>query len=52
MSWGMNGPLPAQFREPVGIAVDHIGNVYVPDHINNRVSKFTNDGILSRLGAL
>jgi tripartite motif-containing protein 71 len=36
---------------PVGIAVDHIGNVFVSDPENNRVQKFTNNGtFLSKWG--
>jgi uncharacterized protein (DUF2147 family) len=27
-----------------GVAVDHAGNVYVPDHLNNRIQKFDSSG--------
>jgi len=29
-----------QFRIPVGLAVDQVGNVYVADTLNHRVQKF------------
>jgi sugar lactone lactonase YvrE len=40
MGWGSLGSAPGQFDSPIGIAVDSVGNVYVSDHMNNRVEKF------------
>jgi uncharacterized protein (TIGR03663 family) len=47
--WGLMGPDPGQFLEPVGIAVDTAGWVYVADTLNGRVQVFSTsaDGIVS-----
>ncbi len=44
--WGTMGPEKGQFLEPVGIAVDASGRVYVADTLNERVQVFvlTGDG--------
>jgi streptogramin lyase len=42
--WGTVGAGDGQFQNPTGIAVDPAGNVYVSDHPNHRVQKFTSDG--------
>jgi serine/threonine-protein kinase len=39
----------AQFRSPIGIAVDQAGNVYVADTGNNRIRKITADGRVSTM---
>ena len=39
--WGGNGA----FINPMGIALDSIGNVYVADQVHQRIAKFTSDGI-------
>ena len=41
---GNAGDGDGEFDEPLGIAVDSYGNVYVTDSNNNRVQKFTSDG--------
>jgi DNA-binding beta-propeller fold protein YncE len=41
---GEPGGLAGQLGFPGGIAVDDIGNVYVTDPANDRVSQFTNEG--------
>jgi sugar lactone lactonase YvrE len=43
-----NGPGNiAQFNYPYGVAVDSMGNVYVPDDANSRVRKITPAGVVS-----
>jgi DNA-binding beta-propeller fold protein YncE len=39
--WGGNGA----FVNPMGIAIDSFGNVYVADQVLQRIAKFTSDGI-------
>jgi DNA-binding beta-propeller fold protein YncE/copper chaperone CopZ len=41
---GTSGSGPAQFREPMGVAVDAQGNVYVADSRNRRVQKLSPEG--------
>ncbi len=42
--WGGNGGDSGQFRNPVGVATDADGNVYVTDGDNHRVQKFDRHG--------
>jgi DNA-binding beta-propeller fold protein YncE len=42
--WGETGSGKGQFQEPVDVAVDEAGNVYVADLGNKRVQKFDADG--------
>jgi sugar lactone lactonase YvrE len=42
----------ARFRDPDGIAVDRLGNVYVSDRSNNTIRKITPDGTVSTLAGL
>jgi tripartite motif-containing protein 71 len=56
--WGRNGGDgtpgvgPGEMDQPRGLAVDPFGNVWVADHENARVLKFTGDGrLLLTLGA-
>lgn len=37
--WGSLGGGPAQFWQPIGVAVDGQGNVYVTDSGNDRIQK-------------
>jgi len=39
----------AQFNDPLGVAVDSSGNVYVADYSNNRIRKITPGGMVSTL---
>ncbi len=39
----------AQFNNPIGLAVDSQGNVYVADSANNRIRKLGRDGVVSTL---
>lgn len=43
-AWGREGTGPGEFREPIGVAVDDSGYVYVSDAGNNRIQKFTAEG--------
>jgi DNA-binding beta-propeller fold protein YncE len=43
--WGSQGSGDGQFNTPWGIAVDASGNVYVADHSNHRVQKFSSSGV-------
>ena len=43
--WGKQGDLNGQFNWPRGIEVDSSGNVFVADVLNDRLQKFTSDGI-------
>ena len=45
LTWGDYGIENGQFNHPTGIEFDNDGNVYVADHFNHRVQKFTSDGI-------
>jgi sugar lactone lactonase YvrE len=42
--WGSPGSREAQFKQPVGVAVDSRGFVYVADSGNNRIQKFDRYG--------
>lgn len=39
----------AQFRQPVGLAVDLSGNVYVADTFNHRIRKVTSAGVVTTI---
>lgn len=43
-AWGTFGTGDSQFRTPVGVALDPVGNVYTVDTNNGRVQKFTGSG--------
>ena len=42
--WGSTGTEDGQFKNPLGVAVDSSGNIYVADADNYRIQKFTSDG--------
>lgn len=44
LQWGTQGSGPGQFDFCPGVATDAAGNVYVVDHHNHRVQKFTGTG--------
>ncbi len=41
---GTTGSGPAEFDEPMGVAFDASGNLYVSDRVGNRIQKFTPEG--------
>jgi DNA-binding beta-propeller fold protein YncE len=45
---GGRGDGPGQFSEPVGVAVDAAGNIYVADRGNHRIQQFRRDGSFVR----
>ena len=46
--WGAAGEGPGQFRQPVAIALDQAGLVYVADAVNARIQVFTREGVFVR----
>lgn len=50
--WGVNGIIgsegshPTEFDDPMGLAVDSSGNLYIADTFNHRVVRYTNTGQL------
>jgi tripartite motif-containing protein 71 len=42
--WGMYGTAPGQFSNPIGIGVDHQGDIYVSEEAGNRVQKLSATG--------
>ena len=52
LKWGSFGSGPGQFYAATGVATDAAGNVYVVDHNNDRIQKFTpSGGFLAEWGA-
>ena len=45
LEWGSNGNGVGQFGGSHGVEVDADGNVYIADTGNNRIQKFTSDGV-------
>jgi DNA-binding beta-propeller fold protein YncE len=41
---GVSGGLGGEFNTPTAVAADPSGNVYVADHLNNRIQKFDSAG--------
>jgi len=51
--WGTYGNGDGEFKYPVGVAVDSLGNVYVSDFGNHRIQKFNSSGrFLTQWGTL
>ena len=44
---GDNGPALAAGMDPLDVAVDNKSNLYVADHVNNRIRKITPDGTIT-----
>ncbi|HWR46030.1 MAG TPA: NHL repeat-containing protein [Pseudonocardiaceae bacterium] len=50
---GDGGPaVDAQLNDPVGLAVDPVGNVYISDWKNHRVRKVTPDGMITTFAGI
>jgi DNA-binding beta-propeller fold protein YncE len=47
--WGGTGTTAGKFDNPLGVAVDAAGNVYVADRNNHRVQKFGSTGRFARM---
>lgn len=45
LKWGSLGTGKGQFDHPYDVAVDNAGNVYVSDTYNDRIEKFTGEGV-------
>jgi len=45
IQWGSKGSKDLEFNHPIGVSVASDGSVYVADNLNNRVQKFTSEGI-------
>ncbi len=43
--WGEPGDGNGQFFSPYGVAVDSAGNVFIADRSNDRIQKFTSNGV-------
>src|SRR6266853_1307754 len=47
---GDNGPaISASLNDPIGVAVDAAGNVYIADTLHNRIRKVTSNGIITTI---
>jgi len=46
LEWGVSGERDGQFDQPIGIAIDDNGFVYISDSKNNRIQKFSEFGEL------
>ena len=44
---GDNGPALSAGLDPLDVAVDNKNNLYVADHVNNRIRKITPDGMIA-----
>ncbi|NIR47928.1 hypothetical protein GWO43_05650, partial [candidate division KSB1 bacterium] len=42
--WGGTGTETGKFREPIGLALDSEGNIYISDAGNHRIQTFTAEG--------
>jgi tripartite motif-containing protein 71 len=45
-AWGQQGTRPGDFHFPIGIAINAADEVFITDHLNNRIQKFDNNGKL------
>ncbi len=53
LKFGASGSGDGQFRSAFDLALDSIGNVYVTDFFNNRIVKFSPDGVfLAKFGSV
>jgi hypothetical protein len=42
LGWGSSGPRDSEFDQPIGIAIDDEGFIYISDSENNVIKKFLN----------
>lgn len=51
--WGSSGSGNGQLQNPIGIATDRVGNIYIAESNNHRIQKFDSDGTyLTQWGSL
>ncbi|QDT41876.1 Virginiamycin B lyase [Gimesia alba] len=45
-TWGQQGPKPGEFHFPIDIVINAADEIFVTDHLNDRIQKFDREGTL------